>query len=107
MSPTEAVPTSYDEAVRTLAEWHGALRGPGLEIYSFPDPAGVVVRLAEVSEEFPPSGRALPVTFGPSAEFPFRSSVVLLTPDEWKEILVGTLSLPDGWQLSQRERVPK
>ena len=105
MAITEAIPTSYDEAVRTLAEWHGGVRGANVEIYSFPDPTESVVRLVEVSDEFPYSGQIWPVTFGPSPEFPFQSTVVLLTPEEWQQVLAATLSLPEDWQVARRQKV--
>jgi hypothetical protein len=60
MSSTETIPSSYDEAVNTLARWHSGLRQTGLEIYSFPDPDGAVVRLVEVSGGVPRRGRARP-----------------------------------------------
>src|SRR5437763_1629927 len=87
MATTRLIPSTYDDAVRALVRWHAGLRRSGLEIYSFPDPAGAVVRLVEISKDFPSSGGVLPVTFGPSAEFPFRSSVALLTPEEWHQVL--------------------
>src|SRR5437762_11375458 len=105
MAVTRATPRTYDRAVSTLARWHAGLRPAKLEIYSFPDPAETVVRLLEISEDFPASGQVLPSTFGSSPEFPFRSSVALLTPGEWREVLEGTLSLPEGWDLHRRQRV--
>jgi hypothetical protein len=105
MTDVEAIPTTYHEAVRTLAGWHAGTDLADLEIYSFPDPEELTVRLIEVSEGFPRTGRVVPVTFGRSREFPFRSSAALLTPDEWQQVLSGTLPLPEGWTLERRQRV--
>src|SRR4051794_5585556 len=105
MTTTEKIPARYEEAARTLARWHAGLDRPGLEIYSFPDPDKATVRLIEVSDEFPATGKVHLVTFGPSKEFPFRSSVALLTPEEWSQVLEGNLPLPAGWSLDHRRRV--
>src|SRR5687767_12503489 len=105
MTTSEAVPRTYDDAVRTLASWHAGLDPANIQIYSFPDSDQTTVRLVEISDGFPRSGRTLPVTFGRSPEFPFRSSVVLLTPDEWQEVLGGSLTLPEGWELERRQKV--
>lgn len=105
MTPTDFVPTTYDEAVNTLSEWHAELDRPDLQIFSFPDPDGILVRLIEVSEEFPSSDQVRPITFGASKEFPFRSSVALATPAEWQKVLDGELLLPEGWNVEDRKRV--
>jgi hypothetical protein len=105
MTTTDEIPATYDDAVRTLARWHAALESRNLEIFAFPDPGETVVRLIEISDEFPRTGRVVPVSFGRSAEFPFKSSVALVTPDEWQQILAGTLPLPDGWDLRSQQKV--
>ncbi len=101
----EAIPTTYQEAVRLLAHWHGDYAARDLVIFSFPDHDAVTVRLLEVSSELPDTGELVPVTFGRSPEFPFRSTVVLATPCQWKKIQAGELALPDGWDLAARQRV--
>jgi len=104
VSPSEDIPKTYEEAVRTLARWH--LEGlDAAEVYSFPDPAGETVRLVEVSPRFPASGEPYPFTFGRSKEFPFRSSVIQITPGEWRDVLSQRLALPAEWDVGSRQRV--
>jgi hypothetical protein len=103
---SEVIPTTYDEAVRTLARWHGGLDRPDLEIFSFPDPGMATVRLVEVSDDFALSTAPIcAITFGASPEFPFRSSVALVTREQWQQIVDGELTLPEGWDLGHRERI--
>lgn len=33
----------------------------------------------------------------------FASTVILLSPEEWRDVLAGKLPLPDGWDLSTKE----
>jgi hypothetical protein len=101
----EAVPSSYDEAERVLARWHAGLDRDDFEVYSFPDPDERTVRLVEVSDEFPRSEQVWAATFGPSQEFPFRSSVVLVDHADWQRVLSGDLPLPEGWELRARRKV--
>lgn len=104
MAAVDEVPKTYDQAVRTLARWHGDEDGNGLEVYSIPDPVGQVIRLIEVSTEFPTADiRAF--TFGSSADFPFKSSVIQITPTQWERLLRGELSLPADWNLDSRHKV--
>src|SRR3954470_13063993 len=49
----ESIPKTYDAAVRALAAAHG---GANIVIYSMADPAQQVVRLIEVSADFPAAG---------------------------------------------------
>jgi hypothetical protein len=105
MDVLEDVPNTYDQAVRTLAAWHGEEQDPPVEIYHFPDPQGRTIRFVEVSYIFPSTGKVAPVTMGASVEFPFRSSVALVSPEEWKAVLDGTISLPEGWKREDMAKV--
>lgn len=101
----DQIPTTYDDAAKMLAGWHADGLGNGVTIYLFPDPTSVQVRLLEVTKDTIPSGSVIPIGFGTSPDFPFRSAVAQVTPQEWDQILVGTIALPDGWNLDQRLRV--
>jgi len=103
MADIDQIPKTYEQAVETLAEWHGS--GQAIEIYSFPDPVRKVVKLIEVSDDFAASGSVAPVGMGASAEFPFQSSVALLSGDEWEAVLRGDMQLPQDWDLETRTRV--
>ena len=85
--------------------WHCQGGPPDVRAFSFPDPAGRLVRLVEVSEEFLPTGVIRPLTLRTSELFPFRSSVALASPEEWAAVEAGQLSLPPGWDLATKEPV--
>jgi hypothetical protein len=97
MSKAEDVPTTYEEAVETLARWHGEGDALGLEAYSFADPERRVVRLLEISDAFVSVGEAWPVTFGESPEFDFKTSVVLVSREDYEALRTGRIALPEGW----------
>lgn len=101
----DQVPKRYDDAVNLLASWHASGDEIMQEVWSFPDPDRDVVRLVEVSADFPTTGEAVPLSLGKSAEFPFKSSVILLTPDEWEKVQHGEIQLPEAWASSDRVRV--
>ena len=104
----DAVPRTYQEAVRVLAAAHAA-GADQVDIYALPDPQQRVVRLIEVSAAFPEGGverpapqngsqRIVPVfPMGPASDFPFRSEVVQITPAEWEELRQGRLKLNRDW----------
>jgi hypothetical protein len=105
---SDAVPKTYEDAVRVLATVHAS--GPDqVEIYHLPDPQQRVVRLIEVSEAFPQGGverltptgameRVVPVfPMGPANDFPFRSEIIQVTPAEWEELRQGSLKLNRNW----------
>ena len=50
-------------------------------------------------------GGVLPFHFQarPDIGIDFSSTVILLSPDEWKEVVAGKLSLPDGRDLTKKE----
>jgi hypothetical protein len=101
----EGVPASYQEAVETLARWHGEDEDPPVIIYSFDDPQEQTVRLLEVSEGFPTTGEAITWAFGQSPEFPYRSEVVMVTPEEWEQIKSGGFALPPQWDPTSQAQV--
>ncbi len=105
MGGPNGIPRTYDEAVNTLVRSHAEVVGQELEVYSFPDPGREVVRLVEVSGVFPATGAPIAFPLGRSSDFPFRSAVVLLTPEEWTRVQAGSLALPDGWELNSGRRV--
>lgn len=102
----DAIPKTYDAAVHALAAAHG---GVNVEIYAMHDPDEQVVRLVEISPEFPEAGverhtpsngmeRVVPVfPMGPAKDFPFRSEIVQITPGEWDQLREGKLKLNRNW----------
>lgn len=102
---TEGIPRTYADAVKILARWQCEGGPADVRAFSFPDPAGQLVRLVEVSEEFMPTGGIRPLTLRASRLFPFKSSVALASPDEWAAVEEGRLGLPGGWDHTTKEQV--
>src|SRR5262245_57087012 len=105
----EPVPGTYEEAARLLARWHAQALSPDVVVYSFPDPSGQEVHLAEISADFlgalvSPDGVLQGFRFGRSEEFPFRSSTIQMTPQDWTAVQAGRLALPPGWRLDARRQ---
>ena len=105
MDEVEKIPKKYEDAVDLLAQWHAEGRADDLEILSFPDPNKRTVRLVEISSEFPDTGDSSPIAMGPSVDFPFPSGVILLSKREWEEVQNGSLSLPEGWNQKDAQKV--
>ena len=116
----DAVPKSYDEAIRLLAAWH-ATDDPDMRVWVIPDdepdPSRRQVRLVEVSNGFPESGATRPdghagtrnlipvFPLGKSAEFPYQSRVAQVTPAEWDRLRRGELRLTQPWDLNRAREV--
>jgi hypothetical protein len=113
----DAVPKTYESAVRVLAAAH-AVGDVSVEIFHLPDPQQRVVRLIEVSDAFPEGGverpappggmeRVVPVfPLGPAKDFPFRSEIAQITRSEWEQLRQGKLKLNRDWgDLNQAKRV--
>jgi hypothetical protein len=108
LAALDAVPKTYEDAVRALAAAHAA-GVVSMEIYCLPDPQKRIVRLIEVSDSFPdgaverPSSsgateRVVPVfPLGPARDFPYRSEVAQVTSAEWAQLRQGTLKLNRDW----------
>lgn len=97
----------YEQAVHTLARWHGEGESEPMAIFSFDDPEQHVVRLLEVSDAFPATGQAWAIGFGPSREFQFPSEVIIVTREEYQAIQQGSMPLPEKWaHLTSRQVWP-
>ena len=106
-------PRTYEEAVRTLSRWHAEdHEETGLEaIYVFPDDRPDVedrkriVRMIDVTEQTIPTDEVMAFGFASSDMFPYRTHAAQVTPREWQRILRGEIPLPEGWDLSKRQRM--
>lgn len=105
MQTVDEVPKTYEEAERLLVRWHAEGGPSDLRIFSFPDSAGEMVRLLEVSDDFLATGVIRPMTFGRSPEMPFRTSTALASPEEWALVQAGKVPLPPGWDLAAARQV--
>ena len=97
----------YLATAKVLADAHRKEDPGTTDIYLFADSYLTDIRLLEVSENVPNSGEILPFTFlaRPDLGINFTSTLILLSPSEWQDILSGNLLLPSGWYLSCRERL--
>ncbi len=97
----------YRKTAAELAAAHRKEDPATTEIYLIPDDQFVDVRLLEVSGSAPTSGDVLPFQFvaRPDLGVNFTSTVVLLSPDEWRDVQDGKLTLPDGWDVASREQL--
>ena len=102
MTNLNHTPKTYDEAVRNLAAWHD---DDDVTIYYLPDPASRTVRLVEVSSSFSDDNELRPVAMGPSAEFPFPSSVLLVSKSDWTRVVSKEMPMPQGWDLTELEKL--
>jgi len=98
MANLNDIPRNYDEAVSNLIAWHD---GDDIEILYLPDPASKFVRLVEVSSSFSDENELRPVAMGASADFPFPSSVILVSKADWERVKNKEMPLPEGWELTQ------
>lgn len=99
------VPNKYEQAVRELARSHARELGNGVTIYALLDETGRDVQLLEVTSRTAPLGWVMVVPFAASKEFPFRTRIAQITPDEWKRVRSGEMSLPEGWEVDRLQRV--
>ena len=99
------IPRTYEEAVQSLADWHGTdSRRRDVEIWAFRGDDDVV-RLLEISPSHASLGEAWPVGFNRTEDFPFFSQLILVSPQEWQRIESGEMPLPANWDLARKERV--
>lgn len=93
-----------DEA-KELASAHRKTDPSTRVVKFFPSGHADQVRLLEVSESAPTTGEIMPFTFSadPRHGVDHASTVILLSPEEWKAVQDGKLSLPAEWDLSVAE----
>lgn len=119
MPDLDQIPKNYEDACYTLARSHADEHGFPIRVLCVPDPNGNEVRLVEVSDSFPANqigavmcpgadgGPGQPklsipvVTLRASPDFPFRSSVALVTEEEWKRIAANQLAVGGNWNLGK------
>lgn len=66
------------------------------------------LKLLKVNANTPAAG-VMPLHFPPqtSEGTDFAYELVVITPDEFDDLRIGRLSLPDGWQLGQKIEAPQ
>jgi hypothetical protein len=98
--------TLFDEA-KDLASSHRKVDSGTKIVKFFPNAHPARVCLLEVSESVSTTDDVLPFTFcaAPEQGVPHESTVILLSPEEWKKVQTGELALPSGWDLADVEDV--
>lgn len=93
-----------EDVAKILARAHRASDPKTKSILQFPDRTAKEIRLVEISEAAPTTNEAIPFRFNadPSSGVDFPSVVILLSPDEWQQVLSGKLALPEDWDLQAR-----
>ena len=66
-------------------------------IYLIPDLDEDEIRLVELTESISPRHEVLPFKFAAHPDFPYKVTIVLLNPTEWKEVENGSLRFPEPW----------
>ncbi len=89
--------TVLEEVAEFLAGSH-RLEDPATQAI-YLAPGDDEIRLVEVSGSLGSTGEVLPFRFTarPDQGIPYPSVVVLLSVDEWQDLLAGKLKLPPGW----------
>ena len=99
---------TLEETARTLAEAHRK-KDPSIErVMLAPDTHGKEIRLVEVSRDAGYTGDIFSCRFKarPDLGVPFPCAIVLVGTDEWNELTIGDLKLPDSWGVEVNELRP-
>lgn len=96
--------STKQEDLQALADAHSELDSGIVMIATIVSPEEFSedepVKLLEVNENSVACG-IFPVSFGPGGQICHSSTIVDVTPSEFREIESGSLPLPDGWQVGQ------
>src|SRR5262245_48800053 len=104
---------SKSEVARLLAEQHYEIE-PGLQgIFCLMRTDGAEespnepIKLLEVNANTIPAG-ILPLHFGPSPSqgITYASIIVEVTPDEFEQVRIGALKLPNNWEIGSEIHKP-
>lgn len=95
------------EVAQELAAAHRTADPQTAEIKLFSTPEDSEIRLLEISTSVPTTNEVLPYRF-PADEangINYPSTVILLTPEEWRDVEKSALALPEGWLLDNVEDI--
>lgn len=97
-TPGGSTHASYRTVAERLAAAHRRADSGIIKVFLASDPTEREIRLIEVTTEAPTTMEALPFRFAATADVPFASAVLLLSPEEWAARLRRELDVPDGWE---------
>lgn len=87
------------DAAQELAKAHRQRDPETRAVFLYSGDGDDEIRLLEVSASAPTTNEVLPFRFDarPELGVPYRSVVVIVSPEEWAAIEQGHLPLPHGW----------
>jgi hypothetical protein len=88
-----------EEVVHQLVQSHFEIEEGIDEIVWLRDGENKEIRLIEINRNTLPIGSILAFYFAPSEDVPFPVRIADVTPQEWKQVQSGDISLPSGWTL--------
>ncbi|MBM3234821.1 hypothetical protein FJZ31_00840 [Candidatus Poribacteria bacterium] len=88
-----------EEVVHQLVQSHFEIEEGIDEIVWLKDGENKEIRLIEINRNTLPIGSVLAFYFAPSEDVPFPVRIADVTPQEWKQVQSGDISLPPGWTL--------
>ena len=93
---------SRKEIAKELVEYHVLVEDGIIHAFRYERAGGDLpdepLKLLEVNRATVPAGIA-PVYFGASRELPVPVVIIEVTEEEFEELELGDLALPDGWDL--------
>ena len=95
------------EVAQELAAAHRAADPETTRIKLFSSAQDDEIRLLEISTSIPTTGEILPYRFASDEAngINYPSTIILVTPDEWRDVENGVIELPLGWPLSDAEDI--
>ena len=96
-----------DRIAQELIDWHFKVEPETSVVYRFlsvnEDSPEEPVKLLEVNDETPETGRVDAFRFSPNDEVPYPTVIAVVTRREMKQIESGAMKLPLGWDLSKAQ----
>lgn len=88
---------SLREEAMLLAEKHKQVDPQTTHVILYSTEDDDIIKLLEVSRDVPSSGSVFAISFAPGNGIHYISSVILLSPRDFKKLKDGKLALPEDW----------
>ena len=86
----------HEEALQ-LAENHKQVDPQTSIVILYSTEHDEIIKLLEVSRDVPSSGNVFAISFAPGNGIHYISSIILLSPHDFKKLKDGKLTLPEDW----------
>ena len=97
-----------DKVAEELINWHFRIEPETKVVYRIISPNEEsdeeLIKLLEVNEATPETGRVDAFVFGPTADVPCSTMTAAVSGREMKLIEAGKIKLPDGWDLAKSRK---